>query len=74
VHCGPWLAIQSYSIPADPWPLQAHSSLPVSLNPQPPRLFIFYVVFLFAVFLPLWLLQFVLAFYGLASFQHDRTI
>jgi len=44
------------------------------LDPLQPPPSIFYVVFLFFLFLTLWLLQYVLAFFGLAFFQHDHPV
>jgi cellulose synthase/poly-beta-1,6-N-acetylglucosamine synthase-like glycosyltransferase len=44
------------------------------LNHLQPPPSIFYVIFLFFLFLPLWLLQSVLAFFGFAFSQHDHIV
>jgi hypothetical protein len=45
-----------------------------NLYPFQPCPSLFYMVLLFSFFLSLYLLQFVLVFFGLAFFQHDNTI
>ena len=70
VRFEPWLPIKSSSIPDSLWHLPAYFLFPFYWNPFLPRSTIFYMVFLFSFFLPLYMLQLLLTFVDFAFFQH----